>query len=113
CYTYERDPGCFRKRMAAIERATPAEVREAGRRWLARGDYTLTVKPYPDYKNAEQGALDRSTGVPMAQSFPDLTFPALERGKLKNGIPVVLARRERAPVLDFVLQFDAGYSTDV
>jgi predicted Zn-dependent peptidase len=113
CYTYEGDPGCFRDRLAQLERATPAEVRDAARRWLARGDYTLTVKPYPTYTNAAQSAVDRSTGVPMPQSFPDLTFPALERGKLKNGIPVVFARRQGAPVLDVVMQFDAGYSTDL
>ncbi|KAG9561406.1 hypothetical protein KCV01_g21141, partial [Aureobasidium melanogenum] len=45
-------------------------------------------------------------------SFPDLSFPKLQRGKLKNGIEVVLAERHTVPVTQIQLLFDAGYAAD-
>jgi predicted Zn-dependent peptidase len=113
CFTYEGDPGCFRKEIALMERATPQMVRDAARRWLARGDYTLTVVPFGEFTNAKDSAVDRSAGPPKTERFPDLTFPALERGKLKNGVPVILARRAGAPVLDVTIQFRGGYTLDL
>jgi zinc protease len=56
--------------------------------------------------------VDRSTGVPLVAQFPDLSFPTLERGKLKNGIEVVLAQRHTIPVTHVQLMFDAGYAAD-
>jgi len=45
-------------------------------------------------------------------TFPDLSFPALERGKLENGIEVVLAQRHTVPVTHVQLLFNAGYAAD-
>jgi predicted Zn-dependent peptidase len=50
--------------------------------------------------------------VPAVATFPDLTFPKLEHGKLKNGIAVVLAERHTIPVVQLQLLFDAGYASD-
>jgi len=55
---------------------------------------------------------NRAAGVPQVKQFPDLSFPKLERGKLKNGIEVVLAQRHTVPVTQIHLQFDAGYAAD-
>ncbi len=59
-----------------------------------------------------KSAVDRSKGVPPVTSFPDLVFPQLQRGKLKNGIEVVLAERHTVPVTQVQLLFDAGYAAD-
>jgi len=56
--------------------------------------------------------LDRTSGVPQVGQFPDLSFPAIERGRLASGIPVVLAQRHDIPVVQIALQFDAGYAAD-
>ncbi|HEU5007744.1 MAG TPA: pitrilysin family protein, partial [Jatrophihabitantaceae bacterium] len=118
--------------------ATPAEVKAASQQWLSKGDYTLTVVPTqgapkeeevaglpaaPDRPADKPGAptaqftttatdVDRSKGVPQVASYPDLTFPKVQRGKLANGIEVVLAERHSVPVVGLDLQFDAGYASD-
>jgi predicted Zn-dependent peptidase len=67
--------------------------------------------PKQDFTVAKS-AVDRSKGVPSVTSFPDLTFPKLQRGKLKNGIAVVLAERHAIPVVQMQMLFDAGYASD-
>ena len=118
--------------------ATPAEVTQLANRWIATGDYTLTVVPGKvdeadtanangraaipgapapvmsakgDYK-AVTSDVDRSKGVPQVSSFPDLKFPELQRGKLDNGVEVILAERHTVPAVQMQLLFDAGYAAD-
>lgn len=50
--------------------------------------------------------------MPQTVQFPDLSFPKLQRGKLKNGIEVILAERHTIPVTQVELLFDAGYAAD-
>ncbi|WP_395680193.1 M16 family metallopeptidase [Dokdonella sp.] len=139
---YRGDPGAFRDDLARLDAATPASVLAAAKKWISKGDYTLTVTPAakddkaepademekpgraaiagrPDAKQPPKQdftlaktAVDRSKGVPSVAAFPDLTFPKLQRGKLKNGIPVVLAERHAIPVVQIQLLFDAGYASD-
>jgi predicted Zn-dependent peptidase len=138
---YRGDPGAYKKDLQRADAATQASVKAASDKWLSHGDYLLTVLPAGDDFNGEQedakvvalGAvdgkpapkmpakqdfsvaksqLDRSQGVPKVATFPDLSFPALERGKLKNGIEVVLAQRHTVPVTHVQLLFNAGYAAD-
>ncbi|MEO8747166.1 MAG: pitrilysin family protein [Rhodanobacter sp.] len=138
---YRGDPGAYRKDLERSEAATVASVRNAADKWLSLGDYALTVLPAGDNFDAEaedagvivlgpaagrpeaklpnlqayQVAgtdMDRSTGVPTVDEFPPLTFPALQRGKLANGIEVILAERHTIPVTQVQLLFDAGYAAD-
>jgi len=117
--------------------ASAAEVQAAAKRWLSKGDFTLTVVPASgepkeapivslpagkrpadipgaatDKFTTTASTVDRSKGVPAVSSFPDLSFPNVQRGKLKNGIEVVLAERHSVPVVNVALQFDAGYASD-
>ena len=139
---YRNDPAAYKTDLARLDAATPASVRAAAQKWLAKGDYTLTVVPAKKGENVAaedemekaglpaasgrpaaklppkqefhvvQSDVDRSKGVPVVATFPDLTFPALEHGKLKNGIKVVLAQRHTIPVVQVQMQFDAGYAAD-
>ena len=136
---YRDDPAAYKTDFARLDAATPDGVRAAANKWISRGDYTLTVKPgTPDpakdeaensglaaapgapqpqlppvreYKTV-QSSVDRNSGPPQVATFPDLTFPALQRGKLKNGIEVVLAERHTVPVVQLRLLFDSGYAAD-
>jgi len=108
---YQNDPGAYRETLKNIEQATPESVRTVAKRWLAQGDYTLTVKPFPKY-STQSSTVDRTQGVPVVDNFPSLDFPTLQHGKLKNGIKVVLAERHNAPLVAISLQFDAGYAAD-
>jgi predicted Zn-dependent peptidase len=112
CQVFHGDPGCFRESLATIEAATPAQVRDVARRWLSQGSYTLTVLPFGTPTNTAKSAVDRSTGVPKVDAFPDLAFPQLERFTLSNGVPVVLARRPEIPVVQVQALFDAGFAAD-
>ncbi|MGH8117324.1 MAG: insulinase family protein, partial [Rhodanobacteraceae bacterium] len=135
---YRGDPGAWKKDYDITMAATPAEVKAAAAKWLAKGDYTLSVVPgkideadaamiagraaipgRPADKLTPAGDyvitksdVDRSTGVPKVTAFPDLTFPTLQHGKLKNGIEVVLAERHAVPVVQVEAMFDAGYAAD-
>jgi zinc protease len=139
---YRGNPGAYKDDLAHIEAAMPAGVRAAAKKWIGKGDYTLTVAPaakdadfsaqdemekpglaategWPAAKlpskqtfHTVASSLDRSKGVPTVASFPDLSFPKLEHGKLNNGINVVLAERHTIPVVQVQLLFDAGYASD-
>jgi zinc protease len=135
---YLGNPDAWKQDMAWNQQARPADVRTAARHWLSKGDYTLTVVPTNEAPKEAQVAglaaasdapaavpavptdkfattasdVDRSKGVPQVATYPDLSFPEVQRGKLKNGIEVVLAERHTIPVVNLSLQFDAGYASD-
>ncbi|BCT92338.1 zinc protease [Lysobacter helvus] len=135
---YLGSPDAWKKLYAWNQEATPADVQAAAKKWLSQGDYTLTVVPVKEAPKIEDvaglpaskdkpadipgtstaslkatpGTVDRSKGVPEVTSFPDIKFPQVQRGKLKNGIEVVLAERHTVPTVGITLQFDGGYASD-
>ena len=138
---YRDDPGAYKKDLQRNAAATVASVKQAADAWLSKGDYLVTVLPAgkgfdPDAEDkavvglADAGnrpspveptkhaytvgksMIDRSKGVPQVTQFPALSFPTLERGKLKNGIEVILAQRHTIPVTQVHLLFDSGYAAD-
>ncbi|MEO6155359.1 MAG: pitrilysin family protein, partial [Thermomonas sp.] len=135
---YLGDPDGWKRNYAWNQQATLADVQVAAKKWLSQGDYTLTVMPtktapkpqdivgLPASKDrpadiagqptaqfkAMASDLDRSKGVPAVTSYPDLRFPKVERGRLANGIEVVLAERHTVPTISLAMQFDAGYASD-
>jgi predicted Zn-dependent peptidase len=112
CQVYEGDPGCYRRSLEVLRTATAEEVRAAAARWLAQGDHTLEVHPSPTRAAAAASAVDRNLGLPQVNEFPGVAFPDLERHRLSNGLPVVIARRSGVPVVRASLLFDAGYAAD-
>jgi predicted Zn-dependent peptidase len=133
CTIYEGDPGCFRKSLDTIEDTSADELKAVGAKWLGVGDHTLvvepgertplaeepTVKPAPmtlppvDPKyTVEPSAVDRSKGVPVPSSFPDLKFPELQRATLENGSKVILAERHDIPVVQMSYEFKGGSASD-
>jgi len=68
------------------------------------------VQPYPTSLKTT-AKLDRSKepepGGPMS-----LKLPPLQKATLANGLKVVLAERHSAPVVNFTLMVDSGYSAD-
>ncbi len=135
---YQDDPAAWKTYYKRIEQATPEAVRKASDKWLSKGDYTLTVTPgkvdtkdvskeagraaikgQPTDKLDDTGSyktvksdVDRKDGVPKVTSFPDLSFPKLQRATLDNGIKVVLAERHTIPVTHAEILFGAGYAAD-
>jgi zinc protease len=107
---YAGDPGFYRTSLQRLDNATPATVRDAARRWLQAGNYTLEVHPFPPLQASGPGA-DRSA-VPEPDSFPEVGFTSFERGNLSNGMELIVAHRSAVPVVNFALQIDSGYASD-
>ena len=107
---YTGDPGFFRTSLARLERATPASVKAAANRWLTAGAYHLEIHPYPELEAAAEGA-DRSA-LPQPGAFPEVGFDDFERGRLANGMELIVATRSAVPVVNFSLRLDAGYASD-
>ncbi|MGH8084537.1 MAG: M16 family metallopeptidase [Lysobacter sp.] len=133
CEVYAGEPDCFRETMQTIAAVTPAQLQAVGNEWLGDGDHTLLVLPGERTPLAEEPAVDpaplvlppvddkysttastvdRSTGAPMPEQFPDLKFPELQRASLNNGTQVILAERHAVPVVQLSLLLDGGYKAD-
>jgi zinc protease len=103
-------PDAYKNRLRRLTTATAAQVRAAAVRWLSDGDYTLEVRPFPDYRAAATGA-DR-TKPPATGTPPETRFPELQRATLSNGLKLVLAERRSIPQVRFDLLLDAGFAAD-
>jgi zinc protease len=110
CQTYTGNPDCYKDYLKWVKAATPATVKKAALDWLSDGDYVLEVQPYPtDFKT--EGKFDRSK-EPALGGPESLNLPALQKATLANGLKMVLAERHAAPVVNFTLMVDSGYSSD-
>lgn len=110
CQTFRGNPDCYKDYLKRIKAATPVAVKKAANDWLSDGDYVLEVHPYPTTFKSE-AKVDRSKepalGDPMS-----LKLPPLQKSTLSNGLKIVLAERHTAPVVNFTLMVDSGYSAD-
>lgn len=127
---YADDPGFYRKRLEWLAQATPARVRAATQAHMASPGFRLAT--LPGERGARELALVGESGVPPANADaarasnprPDrsklppvernegLAFPAIERARLANGIPVIFARRSAVPVVEVMASFAAGNAAD-
>ena len=110
CQTYTGNPNCYKDYLKRVKSATPAAIKKAANDWISDGDYVLEVHPYPASFKTE-AKVDRSRepapGEPMS-----LNLPPLQKSTLKNGLKIVLAERHSAPVVNFSLFVNSGYSAD-
>jgi len=110
CQTYTGNPDCYKDYLKWVKAATPATVKKAANDWLSDGDYVLEVQPYPTNFKTE-AKLDRSK-EPAPGSPMSLKLPPMQKATLANGLKIVLAERHTAPVVNFGLLVDSGYSAD-
>ena len=108
---YGGDPAAYKKTTGWTRAASPAQVQEAGRRWLTDGVAVLTVRPFGDGLEPFAPGVDRSA-LPVPGPQADTRFPALQRATLSNGLQVVVVERHAVPVVNFQLLVDAGYASD-
>lgn len=108
---YAGNPGFFKTYLGWLNSANLNEIKSEANEWLGKGYYQISVLPYGDHKTADSG-VDRSKGLPSVGAMPDLSFPAVQRDKLSNGVEVVLAERNALPLVNIAVQFDAGYAAD-
>ncbi|GAB2504201.1 M16 family metallopeptidase [Lysobacter humi (ex Lee et al. 2017)] len=137
CAVFEGRPDCYKQELATLMAATPAQLREVGRRWLGTGSHTIIVqpgdtpasalpervvaapatkpaplpKPDPKFKTVKTD-VDRSAGPPKTATFPELRFAAPQTATLSNGMTVALVERHEVPVVQMSMEFPGGYSAD-
>jgi len=110
CQTFLGNPDCYKRYLERVRAATPAAVKKVAMDWLSDGDYVLDVQPYPsDLKAGEK--IDRSHLPAMGKPEP-VSLPPMQKRMLSNGLRVVLAERHGAPVVNFSLLVDSGFSAD-
>jgi zinc protease len=107
---YGGAPDLYKDELAAIDAATPEDLRRAVELWLGANAFILEVEPYPALQAAADGA-DRST-VPEPGEFPEVGFAAFTRSRLDNGLEILVAERPGAPVVELAMVVDAGYAAD-
>lgn len=108
--TYLGDADGWKAGFQRFRDATPAQIREAGSRWLNGGSYILNILPFGDLAAAASGA-DRRT-VPMPGSAVPAVFPQVERATLSNGMKLVVARRNGVPVVNMTMLVPTGVPED-
>ena len=121
---YAGDPGFYRQELAAYAKVTPDSVRAAMGRWLSRPVLAIRVDPgereaYAEAASARPApmppkplAITPRDPIPEVGPMKALDFPDVERARLKNGIEVVYARSNAAPVTQLAVEFDAGVAAD-
>ncbi|MCD9085497.1 pitrilysin family protein [Stenotrophomonas sp. SY1] len=133
CTTFTGNPACFRESLATVANATTDSVRAATAKWLGNPSHTFVIKPGERKPLAEEpsvkpapfelpavdakysttaSTVDRKLGIPKVESFPSLSFPALQHATLKNGSKLILAERHDVPVVNINYEFAGGYSSD-
>lgn len=108
--TFDGAPDGYLQRLERIATATPAEVREASRRWLDAPHYTLLVSPVPALQPG-QTSVDRTVLPPLGDP-PDVAFPQVQRATLASGLNVLLMERHATPLVNVTVAIDAGYAAD-
>jgi zinc protease len=108
--TYGGKGDAYLDRLERMARATPADVQKAARTWLDASHYTLHVNPMP---TVAPGKTDVNRKVlPALGDAPDVTFPAVQRATLSNGLKVILLERHSTPIVNLAVAADAGYASD-
>jgi zinc protease len=110
-WLYADDPGHYRKELQWLREATPLEVRNEAREWMAHGWHQVDVIPFGNLA-ATASTVNRTAGPPTVASTPDLVFPTIEQGRLANGARVVLARRPGTATVEIQAAFAGGYTAD-
>ncbi|MGA2622735.1 MAG: pitrilysin family protein [Bacteroidota bacterium] len=108
---FKGDPGYYKVTLNRVRNATPEEVLSAARTWLSDGVYVLEIHPFGEFTSAPTDSTIRNK-IPDVAAPPDAHFPPFHRSTLSNGMNIVLAERRSIPLVNLVMVFDAGSSSD-
>lgn len=108
---YGGSPDYYKTYNKYINDASAADIKKVGVEWLTDGVYALEIHPFPQYSTVASN-VDR-TKLPEPGASPDVQFPNIQRAELSNGMKIILAERKSIPTVNFIMMFDAGYSSDI
>jgi len=107
---YGGHPDAYKEYNQYFADATADDIRSVCKKWLTEGKFTLVCTPFPDYTTTPSN-VDRTRIPDLTETKPS-EFPALQRAELKNGMKIVLAKRQVVPTVVMNMLFDAGYASD-
>lgn len=107
---YGNDPEAYKEYAKIIENSSVEDLHNTAKEWLNSGKFTLVCNPFPEYTVTGEEP-DRSS-LPQLAEAKTTRFPDMEKFTLKNGMEVVLARRQGVPTVVMNMAFDAGYAAD-
>jgi zinc protease len=110
-WLYADDPGFYRRQLQWMREARPQDIAGVAREWMRRGYHQIDVIPFGDLAAGDAHA-DRSR-LPAVAQTPELSFPAIERARLSNGVNLVFAHRPGAPLVEISAMFEGGFTADV
>lgn len=105
-YRLTVEPGERDAQDAATEGSTGVRPR------YYRDPKTKAAVATPAAKPAEKAPAAPKRVMPPVTPVADLTWPAIERARLSNGIEVVFTRRTTVPTVRISMSFDAGNAAD-
>ncbi|HQZ82194.1 MAG TPA: pitrilysin family protein [Pyrinomonadaceae bacterium] len=106
---FRGSPDAYKESLDRVSKATVADLKAAGQRWLGDGVYSLQIVPFP--KATATADVDRKT-IPTPGTNAPPKFPPFERAKLANGMEVIVAERHSVPVINMELLVNAGFASD-
>ena len=109
--TYLGNPHAYKQRLENLTQTTPANLLATARDWFSGGRYTLEVRPFQAISQSAPSSIDRKT-VPELGAPHELNLPVIHEDKLSNGLRILVAERHEVPVVNFWLEFAAGFAAD-
>jgi zinc protease len=110
-WVYLGKPDGYLNSLRYYQNATVKNLTAAAKQWLQDGHLTLTVLPFSKF-TATAATVDRKQ-MPAMSTPPTLTFPAIQRATLSNGLTVLLTERKGLPLVNMTLRFkSSGFSSD-
>jgi zinc protease len=110
--TYLGDPGKVAADLTRYRNVTPDSMRQAVAKWLDTGNRAvIRFHPEPSQRTAPTTTLDRSKMPPLGADRP-FTAPAVQSGKLPNGVEIFVVERRDLPKVTVSLVTRAGAVAD-
>ncbi len=103
-------PDAYLDSLDRIARAKPRDIKKTLQRWIHDGVLVLEVHAQPE-GTVHASPVDR-TRLPDVGPPPEVSFPALERTTLANGLEIIVVERAAVPTVSFKLLVNAGYAAD-
>ncbi len=111
-FVYQGRADAYLDEQRDVQRATKSDLQLAAKKWLERGHLTFNVVPFGKFSTGAVAA-DRKQ-MPALTAAPTVSFPAVKRATLSNGLQVVLAQRSGLPIVNVSLRLaNAGFSSDL
>ncbi|WP_181409912.1 M16 family metallopeptidase [Martelella alba] len=104
--TFYGDPSGWKREVEDLKSARLSDIKQAAKDWLNAPAYTLWAMPFPDTavtgEEADRSAIPKPEGMVMAD------FPDIETATLDNGMRLMVAHRDGAPIVDFSMLLKTG-----